>query len=147
MVAGDRRYDLRYTPEIEAGLLRRLAVRIFDVTDRWAADRAEADQRDVIRGFEHALCDRMGFLEFFDEANSLVHRVCAPVRAPLADTRRWLHTLKGSSMLFGLKELAALCHDLEHEMAASEGDLGEAARRVGRPEERRQAARLVQSQL
>jgi two-component system chemotaxis sensor kinase CheA len=130
MVAADRRYDLRYTPRVEDQVLTRLVVRISDVTDRWTAELAEADQRDVIRGFEHALCDRMGFLEFFDEANSLVHRVCAPVRAPLPDTRRWLHTLKGNAMLFGLRDLAALCHELEDEMGNTQGDLGVAARRV-----------------
>lgn len=129
MVAADRRYELRYRPQVEDEVLTRLVVRISDVTDRWASELAEADQRDVIRAFEHALCDRMGFLEFLDEANSLVHRVCADVRGPLVDTRRWLHTLKGNSMLFGLRDLAARCHELEDEMASTEGDLDDVQRR------------------
>jgi HPt (histidine-containing phosphotransfer) domain-containing protein/two-component sensor histidine kinase len=128
--AVDRRYELHYTPHFEDGRVRRLVVVVSDVTDRWTAEQAHTEQRDVIHGFEHAMCDRMGFLEFFDDANSLVHRLCSPGRPPLAEVRRWLHTLKGNASLFGLKGLAAFCHALEDEMARTDSDLRETERKA-----------------
>jgi chemotaxis protein histidine kinase CheA len=84
----------------------------------------------VVRAFGQMMRDKTGFLEFVADARSLVERLCAAERGELVDVRRWLHTLKGNSLLFGLTGLASFCHQLEDDMVERGGDLTEEERQA-----------------
>jgi two-component system chemotaxis sensor kinase CheA len=130
MQVGDREYELDYKPLLDGSELARLLVVMSDVTRRRAAERAESEQGEVVRALGQIMRDKAGFIEFVSDARSLVERLCVPERAPLADVKRWLHTLKGNSLMFGLTGLASLCHHLEDEISERGADLSDDERRA-----------------
>jgi two-component system chemotaxis sensor kinase CheA len=126
---GESSFQLSYIPITEAdGQLAKLLVVISDITARLAAERAEAEQREVATMFERIMRDKSGVLDFLMDAETLVRELTAAHRPPLADTKRRLHTLKGNAGVYGMLGLASLCHDMETRMIDTEGDLCDADR-------------------
>ncbi|HEY2510535.1 MAG TPA: HAMP domain-containing protein, partial [Polyangiaceae bacterium] len=126
--AGVLEYQLEYTPLLAAGeAVERVLVVISDVTERRLAERTQAEQYEIVRSFERLTKDRTGFLEFMSDAAALVDRLCSVGPHPLADVRRWLHTLKGNASLFGLIRLATFCHELEDQIEDTGEHLSDAA--------------------
>ncbi len=121
-------YEVEYTPLMKGPELERVLVVISDATERRAAEQAESEQREIVRAFECVAADRVGFLEFMDDAGAQIGRLCGDVRPAVTVVRRCLHTLKGNSSLNGLSRLASFCHDLEDTLAESGADLDEKAR-------------------
>jgi two-component system chemotaxis sensor kinase CheA len=111
-----RDFRLSYQPIREQDVVVRLLVVISDITGELAGRRAAADQQEALRIFQACQRDRGGFLEFLSDASSLMQRLQDGSASP-GDTRRALHTLKGNCSLFGVSNLAELCHDLEDKMA------------------------------
>jgi HAMP domain-containing protein/HPt (histidine-containing phosphotransfer) domain-containing protein len=101
---------------------------ITDVTARLAADRAEAEQRELAAVFERTMRDRGAILEFLIDAESRVRLLTSELRPSLVETRRNLHTLKGNAASCGMQLLAGLCHTLETHMAEDGPDLSKADR-------------------
>jgi two-component system chemotaxis sensor kinase CheA len=121
-----RLFELSFTPIFEGGdsdRLDQLLVVIADVTARVAAERAEAEQREVASILERATRDKSGVLDFLLDAETLVRGLSSEARPSLADTRRALHTLKGNCAIFGLQRIAVMCHQIESRMEESGGDL------------------------
>jgi two-component system chemotaxis sensor kinase CheA len=92
------------------------------VTDRLKSEQAEAEQRAFIAIIEFILKDRNGTVAFIEEASSLVASISGDAPLPRAQLTRQLHTLKGNAGIFGLKPLAALCHELEDKLVADSGE-------------------------
>jgi signal transduction histidine kinase len=124
--AGERMYEIEYTPlrdgangEEISGML----VVISDVTLRVVAERAEGELREIASAFERMMKDKAAFVEFFAEAQVLVEQLRGEARPPLETVKRLLHTLKGNAAMFGLTQLASVCHRLEDQMHDSGADL------------------------
>jgi two-component system chemotaxis sensor kinase CheA len=80
------------------------------------------EQREAMAVFESVMRDRRGFLAFFGEADHLVAAIIGPAHdADLPTLKRLVHTLKGNAAIFGLSEIAALCHDMESSMEEAGG--------------------------
>jgi two-component system chemotaxis sensor kinase CheA len=126
MTAGDRVYDLEYTPLRDGasgeGISGMLVV-ISDVTVRVVAERAEGELREIASAFERMTNDRSAFVEFLSEAQGLVQHLRGDARPPLDTVKRLLHTLKGNAAMFGLTQLASVCHRLEGQIHDSGVDL------------------------
>jgi two-component system, chemotaxis family, sensor kinase CheA len=126
LVRSNQLFQLSYTPITDGNDSERvdnLLVLISDVTARVAAERAEAEQREVACILERATRDKSGVLEFLLTAEAQVRELTAETRPALVDTQRTLHTLKGNGGLFGMHRLATLCHEIETRMAESGGDM------------------------
>jgi len=81
----------------------------------------EAEQSELLAVFHGLMRDRDGFLAFFEEASHLVDALGAVHLE--ADTRtQYLHTLKGSAAMMGVKVVAELCHRAEDELAVAGPD-------------------------
>jgi two-component system chemotaxis sensor kinase CheA len=122
-----RTMEARYHPIVDgAGALQQMLVVFKDITVELAQARIEAEQRDLTRVIEHLGRDRQGFLDFFDEAGSIVKLLAAGRGEDPVVEARLLHTLKGNAGLFGLLDLAHLCHEIETRAAdlsaIAEGD-------------------------
>ncbi|MGD0678418.1 MAG: HAMP domain-containing protein [Polyangiaceae bacterium] len=141
--AGDSTYQLSYIPIVEADdRLAKLLVVISDITSRLAAERAEAEQREVATMFERIMRDKSGVLDFLMDAEMLVRELTATSRPALVETKRKLHTLKGNAGVYGMLGVARLCHEIETRMSESQGDLSESDRNVLAETWTRTAARL-----
>lgn len=107
-------YRVEYRPMLVAGQVSQVLVVISDVTEEVIRARADEEQKETVAVFEKIMADKAGFVEFFDEADALVHALVDG--APTLDhERRLLHTLKGNAALFGVSSVARRCHDLETE--------------------------------
>jgi signal transduction histidine kinase len=107
-------FQLEYTPIFEGAALTRLLLVVSDVTSRVERELAEASERETSAVVERVVHCRSEFLEFFAEADELVAKIMRwPEGGELAELLRAIHTLKGNAGLFGLKQTAALCHELE----------------------------------
>jgi len=111
------------TPEEPA----RVLLVITDITSEVSRERAESEQQDFHRAFNHFMRDRTGFLEFIEEADKLVRESQDSWRDK-PEMRRILHTLKGNCGLFGISRLAGLCHELETALRDSAENLSPANR-------------------
>lgn len=112
----DRSFGFEYQPVLGAdGQPVKLVVVISDITAKLHAERAEANQRELTQVFERIQRDRAGFLQFWDDAVALVRELRAGVEHEL----RTLHTLKGNSLIFGVRSVADRCHALESELQES----------------------------
>jgi two-component system chemotaxis sensor kinase CheA len=141
---GEKTYELAYTPITDAeDAIGRVLVVVSDVTARLAAQRAEAEQREIAAIFERILRDKLGALEFVSDAEGLVQQLIGVTRPPLTDTRRALHTLKGNASLYGMQRLSSLCHDIETRMAEVGADICPADREVLGATWRQTALRLA----
>jgi two-component system chemotaxis sensor kinase CheA len=126
---GEQLFELSYTPifhEHDIDQLDKLLIVISDATGRVAAERAEAEQRQVALVLERAARDKSGVLDFLLGAEAQVQALTSEQRLALVETKRTLHTLKGNCALFGLQAIAAQCNDIETRMQESGGDLSPA---------------------
>lgn len=112
---GGRHYALEHQP-LGAPPTAVLAV-VTDITDELELRRAEDAQRELIAVVEQALGDRAGFAAFTAEADALIERCAAAGAGSTYEHQRALHTLKGTAALSGASSIAALCHELEAELA------------------------------
>jgi HPt (histidine-containing phosphotransfer) domain-containing protein len=116
---------------LEQNTSRQLVVVISDVTAEVRRDRADRLQRDVMAAVARLLPDRPGFISFLDEARRLVARICNGDYPPVPEgdkpreLMRDLHTLKGNCGIFGLRGIAAVCHELEDRVTESGQPLDE----------------------
>jgi len=118
LCVAERVLEIEYRPiHFETGALDRVLVVISDRTAELERQRAEADERELTRLFTRLLNDRSGFIEFSAEVRSLLENIRTGSDVP--ELQRWLHTLKGSSAIYGLDSLASLCHELENDLAES----------------------------
>jgi two-component system chemotaxis sensor kinase CheA len=123
---GDRQFEVSYTPVLVEGereKLDRLLVVVSDVTARVAAERAEAEQREVANVLERATRDRAAVLGFLVESEAQVREITEDGGRSPTDARRVLHTLKGNCGLYGVQRVATLCHAIETRMGEDGGDL------------------------
>jgi two-component system chemotaxis sensor kinase CheA len=135
LVQGERAFELSYAPIMDkwnkAGeRVAKLLVVISDITAREAAEHAEAEQRDTVTIFECIARNKAGVLEFVRDADPRVQALTGETPMPPAEAQRHLHTLKGNSAAFGLRELATLCHRIEGRLADSTAGLSPDDRRV-----------------
>ncbi len=120
---GDQSLELSYTPILRGAQLDKVLVVVSDVTARRAAERAEAEQREVACIFEFMIRDKSGVLEFLLDAESQVRTLTDAERLPRVETLRRLHTLKGNFAIYGLQRLSALCHDIESRLVDTKDDV------------------------
>jgi two-component system, chemotaxis family, sensor kinase CheA len=126
----DKHFELSYTPVLDKGQsLSQALVVVNDVTAARQRERIEAEQRDVIQLLGRIAKDRIGVLEFLNEARDLVNAIENPALQDRTVTRRLVHTLKGNSMIFGVQTVASVCHELETEMDETNDSLSTAGRR------------------
>jgi signal transduction histidine kinase len=130
LVQGERVFELAYAPILARETVAKLLVVISDITAREAAEHAEAEQRDTVNIFECIARNKAGVLEFVADAGPRVRALTAETPMPPAEAQRSIHTLKGNSAVFGLRELATLCHRIEGRLADSTGDLSPDDRRA-----------------
>jgi HAMP domain-containing protein/HPt (histidine-containing phosphotransfer) domain-containing protein/two-component sensor histidine kinase len=122
LVQGERTWELAYCPIYEADRIVNLLVVVDDATERLKTEHAEGEQRAFIAIIELILKDRGGTVSFIEEASELVLSIAGAARVPREVLARQLHTLKGNASIFGLKPLAALCHELEDKLVANSGE-------------------------
>ena len=122
LVRGERTWELGYCPIYEAEKIVNLLVVVDDATERLKTEQAEAEQRAFIAIIELILKDRNGTASFIEEASKLVNEIAGDAPVPRDLLTRQLHTLKGNAGIFGLKPLAALCHELEDKLIADSGE-------------------------
>ena len=79
-------------------------------------------RKETLALFERTLDDRLGLIGFITEGSALLESMTGDGHDDPGTLKRALHTLKGSSALFGLESVAALCHELESEIAEEAGD-------------------------
>lgn len=117
MTAKDRTLRFDYTPILGPdGEAEKILVVISDITDLLERQKAERDQQEIVAAFEKIMSNKMGFLEFFEDAAQLVELICTDHDDRALLSRR-LHTLKGNAGIFGLTSIADCCHSLEDVIA------------------------------
>lgn len=112
-----KHFELSYTPVLDqAQAFAQALVVVNDVTAARMRERIEAEQRDVIQLLGRVAKDRVGVLEFMNEARDLVVAIGDPKQTDRVVMRRLVHTLKGNAMIFGVQTVAAVCHEIESAM-------------------------------
>ncbi len=114
---GDCEYALGYRPIMQGDSLRSVLLIVTDITSELKRQRSEVEQREVLAVFERVMRDRNGFVEYFNDAASLVTRMSSGEPRPLAEVLRDVHTLKGNSAICGVTSVAEVCHSLETTVA------------------------------
>lgn len=108
-----RQFRVEYRPIGEP--LTGFLVVVSDITDELVREHEEAAQRELFVVVENAYRDRTGFLTFIRETKELV-RHSETTNIPLAELQRAVHTVKGSSAMFGALSVSEICHELESHM-------------------------------
>lgn len=108
-----RHFELEYSPIHNGEELAKVLVVMSDVTARVEQERLEAEQREVLGILGRVARDKIGFLEFLEEARELIHTITGDDGLTLPELKRAVHTLKGNTMLFGINTVAGACHIME----------------------------------
>jgi len=119
--AGERTYDVVYSPIGEPDSPDRLLVIISDVTEKLARERAESEQKELVAFFQRVSVDRTGVEEFVTEAAHLVGALRTETD-PVVQ-KRLVHTLKGNTAIYGLATISDLAHQVETDLADTHGPL------------------------
>lgn len=117
--AGDRHIEIEYRPSIVDDRVATLLMILSDTTSDVEHRRSEREQRELMRIFENVAADRRALVDFVADADKLVGEIANNHTASDAEVLRWIHTLKGNSLLMGLEGLGATCHDTETAAAAA----------------------------
>ncbi len=86
---------------------------VTDVTEARGRERLESEQRETFKILDRIVSDRVGFVEYFSEAEDLVTSIVEKHIDNLSTLKRAFHTLKGNSMIFGVQTMADICHEIE----------------------------------
>ena len=113
LTANSRSLSIQYSPIESSGQLTSLAVVVSDITAEVEREQLESENREVMAMIEGIAADRAGFMEFFEEAESIINALRDESRANLVLVKRRVHTLKGNSAIFGLHQVAKACHAIE----------------------------------
>jgi two-component system chemotaxis sensor kinase CheA len=125
--AGERTFDVTYSPIREADALSHLLVVLSNVTQQLARERAEAEQKELVSFFQRVSVDRTGVEEFLAEGAELLASL-REERDPVAQ-KRLVHTLKGNCAVYGLDSISERAHRIEAQMA--ESSIGLSAEQCG----------------
>ena len=99
--------------EDDASEMEGMLLVISDVTEAKERERLEAEQRETFKILDRIVSDRVGFIEYFSEAEELVASIVEDHIENISTLKRALHTLKGNSMIFGVQTVADICHAME----------------------------------
>jgi two-component system, chemotaxis family, sensor kinase CheA len=118
-----RTWNFRYLPVGGEEQLEGVLIVVDEITERLMRERQEAEQQELMQGFQRVLLDRSGFLSFLCEASEMVNAICGrSLESSPLNLKRILHTLKGNAATLGLVVVAKLCHTLEDQLV-EEGKL------------------------
>ncbi|MEI8024723.1 MAG: Hpt domain-containing protein [Pseudomonadota bacterium] len=110
-----RHFSLCYTGIRDAEeKLQQLLIVASDVTAIVNADIKEREQQELLSMFQRISHDRVGFLEFFEDAERLVQALHNAKNAE--EQFRIVHTLKGNCGQYGLSTVVGPCHVLESQL-------------------------------
>ena len=118
---GERTLEFVYRPIMEGDVTTHILLVIDDVTQALQQERAEMLQKEVIAVFEKSMADRGGVLTFYEEATKMIQDLREAKHATRMEELRVIHTLKGNCGVFGVRSVAAFCHDLETQLAETTG--------------------------
>jgi len=119
IVAGTAILELTYKPITDdADQLEKILVIISDITSQIEREAAEKQQKQLMDIFGHIMRDKLGFLEFLTEADSMIDAIIEHKYENLPHLKRIIHTIKGNAGLFGMTSVSTLCHQLEDEITA-----------------------------
>ncbi len=126
----DRVFGLAFRPIVDSARqdpasFARMLVVISDMTAELARQRARQAAQELAEIHRRVVADRLGVLEFREEATELLTTISFQPAPPLPRLARALHTLKGNAGMMGLGSLVELCHGLETEI----DEIGEAPAR------------------
>lgn len=124
--AGERTFDVTYTPIPSSEKIDRLLVIMSDVTETLARERAESEQKELVGLFQRISVDRTGVEEFLMEAGGLVGAIRSETDAIVQ--QRLVHTLKGNCAIYGLESYAALAHEIESNLVEHKDGLNDSQR-------------------
>lgn len=120
--AGGRHFCVDYKPlQVDGDDFEKMLLILSDVTPEVERERSEQEERDVLSLMSRLLHDRVGFLEFFHETESLIAKIQRN-KSDVVHLKRDLHTLKGNAAIFGLSRLSSTCHGLENELETLTAD-------------------------
>ena len=113
-IKSDSRFlSLEYAPIIEAGELKHIVVMVSDITALVEREKFEVQSRELMAIIDRIADDKVAFLKFFAEAESLVKRIKDRTTAVNDEIKRDIHTLKGNAACFGLVRIPNACHAIE----------------------------------
>lgn len=110
-------FELAFTPLLEGEQVTGALAVFTDITKRVEAEERQASERELVAGISRLVADRESFVDFLQENDRLVAELSTPSRPVVL---RLLHTIKGTSALFGIESIAKVCHQLEDELEAGE---------------------------
>jgi two-component system, chemotaxis family, sensor kinase CheA len=110
-----RFYSLGYKQVFASDTFSQIVVSVVDVTEAVALERAERAARELPAMVGHLIRDRAGFTMMLDEVERLLGELGTVDE--LAVRARIIHTLKGTTSIFGFRWFADSCHALEDELA------------------------------
>lgn len=113
-------YELTYRPVVIDDQLRHILVICTDVTAEREFKLASELQREQLTIFTRFVRDPGSVRGFMDEADRLVSDLTTGI-GTLAEQKRWVHTLKGNSAIFGLNSFSRWLHRLEDELEEIDG--------------------------
>lgn len=112
-----RSFGVEYRKVSWSGTDQRLLLIVRDVTAQIEAERAAREARELQTVVAQIVRDNEEFDRFAREATNLLDRLEQSTQ--LDQRKRDLHTLKGSTGLFGFYTFAEACHALEDELSES----------------------------
>lgn len=113
---GDATYEMSLRQVFQKGRFARVLLVVRDVTERLAAEIAEAHARELNAIVRNAVRDRRDFERFVDETSRLIAGLGGA--CTFEERRRGLHTLKGNAAVYGFHTFASAVHRIEGEFAA-----------------------------
>jgi two-component system, chemotaxis family, sensor kinase CheA len=119
---GEIHIEIEYKLTFVGDIVTNILMILSDVTNQVARLRSEQEQREMLNVFERIATDRSAVVEFVAETDHLMTQL-AQADASASDVRRWIHTLKGNSAVFGLERLARTCHELESAIEETGGPM------------------------
>lgn len=123
----DKHISIDYLPIVRGdGRLAQVLVVLSDITEHIAAERTEAQQKEMLAVFKRMVSDRTGTIEFLTEVEGLISRIAEHRERP-EELARMVHTIKGNCAIFEVLSVSMLCHELENRMQET-GELSDADR-------------------
>ncbi|MFQ5598636.1 MAG: ATP-binding protein [Nitrospiria bacterium] len=116
IILGSSTLDLSYKPILDQnGTIENILIIISDITSEIERE-ASKQQQQLMDIFGHIMRDKLGFLEFLTDTDQMMDVVKKNKYEDIPHLKRIIHTIKGNAGLFGMTDIANLCHELEDEI-------------------------------
>ncbi len=121
--SGGKTFRFVFKPIFDGETLLNVLIVVSDISAEIEQEKSKGEQRELVGIFQWLLKDKNGLVDFFADADRLVHDLTKGPVKDFVTVKRDVHTLKGNCGIFGIQSVVAVCQEIENHFEEGATDM------------------------